>query len=91
MHPNTQQQVVTGTPSCTVLMHRVFVRRTTLTPYGRWQESPSLGLRSALGWVWIMSKLLSVVLDEKLQQAIVYNFAIPGFALDQMWLSPRHY
>jgi hypothetical protein len=29
-------------------------------------------------------------MDSKLEGSVVYNFAMPGFGLDQMWLSGRH-
>ncbi len=31
------------------------------------------------------------VLDGELRNAVVYNFAMPGFGLDQMWLTARYY
>ena len=37
------------------------------------------------------AQTFSGVLSDKLKHAVVYNFAMPGFALDQMWLSARHY
>ena len=92
MQPNTQQQVVTEDFRILYRANAQGFRSAhdfdAVQPLARVAvvgDSFSFGVGVAY------EQTFSVVLDEKLQQAIVYNFAIPGFALDQMWLSARHY